>query len=100
MKDNTRVRVAQKSQRKESKNADTVEATIHQENVQHMGKHNEVKPCRFFAVPWNDSGLLGIQDIKILGILSVQCTTIESRGHSREIHKQRTEVLCKLKFKP
>ena len=44
------------------------------------------KLYRFFVVPGGNTALLGMQDSEILGILSVQCSTIEPRWHMWEIN--------------
>ena len=47
------------------------------------------KLCSFFVVPGGGLSLLGMPDIEILGILSVQFSTTEPSGPIREIHLQR-----------
>ena len=33
--------------------------------------------CSFFVVPWNGQPFLGMPDIKTLGILTINCNTLE-----------------------
>ena len=49
------------------------------------------KLCRFFVVPGGGPALLGMPDIKILGILSVICNRLELRGHTGGTGEHRIE---------
>ena len=50
--------------------------------------------CRFFVVPGNDPVLLGMPDIGILDILTINCNTIDTQidhqkpGRSAVLYKQ------------
>ena len=49
---------------------------------------NKQKPCRFFVVSGGGPGLLGIPDVEILELQSVNSNTLEPSWKSRQISGQ------------
>ena len=53
--------------------------------------NNKIKMCSFLVVPGNREPLLGMPDIKALGILTVNCNTIEVKKDDG-LEKSRTNT--------
>ena len=72
--------------------------TYSDSNIEQLGvslvkaRHKDkVTRCRFFIVPGDGPALLGMPDVKLVGILEIMCEVVEDQWVDREFNLQTIE---------